>query len=75
MIRRTTIELDVDLVARAKKVLGTKTTRAAVEEALQRAVAGAEKERSARLTAQRAYLDGLHDQADLEVLNSEEMWR
>ncbi|TMF98029.1 MAG: type II toxin-antitoxin system VapB family antitoxin, partial [Chloroflexi bacterium] len=38
MVRRTTIELDEDLVERAKKVLGAKTTRATVEEALRRAV-------------------------------------
>ena len=38
MIRRTTIELDEDLVAEARVVLGQLTVRATVEEALRRAI-------------------------------------
>ena len=42
MPKRTTIELDEDLLARAKLALGEKTTRGVVEEALRRAAEGAE---------------------------------
>jgi Arc/MetJ family transcription regulator len=75
MVRRTTIELDQDLVARAKKALGAKTTRETVEEALRRAVQTAEGDRTRRATEQRAYLHRLGVHADIKVLNSEEMWR
>ncbi|HEY2295748.1 MAG TPA: type II toxin-antitoxin system VapB family antitoxin [Thermoanaerobaculia bacterium] len=44
MIKHTTIEIDDDLLNRAKKALGEATARATVEEALRRAVAGAETE-------------------------------
>ena len=75
MIRRTTIEIDEMLLARAKKALGAKTTRAAVEESLRRAAEGAETATRARAIGQRRYLDGLGSRADLAVLGSEEMWR
>ncbi len=75
MVRRTTIELDQDLVARAKKALGAKTTRETVEEALRRAVQGGEGDRARRAAEQRAYLQRLSVHADIKVLNSEEMWR
>jgi len=75
MTRRTTIELDEDLVTRAKKALGAKTTRAAVEAALQRVVDSVEGDRDRRAAGQRAYLEHLSDLADIDVLNSEEMWR
>jgi Arc/MetJ family transcription regulator len=75
MVRRTTIELDEDLVARAKKALGAKTTRAAVEEALRRAVEIGQRDRDRRAAGQRAYLERLRVRADVKVLNSEEMWR
>ncbi|MGH7760769.1 MAG: type II toxin-antitoxin system VapB family antitoxin [Candidatus Dormibacteraceae bacterium] len=75
MVRRTTIELDEDLVAKAKKVLGAKTTRATVEEALRRAVEIGQRDRDRRAAGQRAYLERLAARADVKVLNSEEMWR
>jgi len=75
MTRRTTIELDEDLVARAKKSLGARTTRAAVEEALQRAVASAEHEHETRAALQRRYFERLSSRIDVDVLNSDEMWR
>ena len=75
MTRRTTIELDEDLVTRAKKALGAKTTRAAVEAALRRAVETVEAEVDGKAAGQRAYLDRLSSRADIDVLISEEMWR
>jgi len=75
MVRRTTIELDQDLVARAKKALGAKTTRETVEEALRRAVQSGEGDHARRAAEQRAYLQRLSVHADIKVLNSEEMWR
>jgi Arc/MetJ family transcription regulator len=75
MTRRTTIEIDETLLARAKKALGSKTTRATVEESLRRAAEGAETATQARAAGQRRYLEGLGAHADLAVLGSEEMWR
>ena len=75
MTRRTTIEIDETLLARAKKALGSKTTRATVEESLRRAAEGAESTAMARAAGQRRYLAGLGSHADLAVLGSEEMWR
>jgi len=75
MVRRTTIELDEDLVERAKKVLGAKTTRATVEEALRRAVEIGQRDQDRRAAGQRAYLGRLSARADVKVLTSEEMWR
>ena len=40
MIRRTTIELDYDLLERAKGVLQCDTARATIHEALRRAIDG-----------------------------------
>jgi Arc/MetJ family transcription regulator len=37
MLKRTTLEIDDELLARAKRALGSPTTRATVEEALRRA--------------------------------------
>jgi Arc/MetJ family transcription regulator len=75
MTKRTTIELDEELLARAKRALGGGTTRATVEEALRRAANQAEGEREERAADQLKYLDGLRQLVDLEVLTSEEMWR
>lgn len=75
MIRRTTIEIDEDLLARAKRALGARTTRATVEEALRRAAGQAENEQERRRAGQRRYLKELHERADLRVLLAEEMWR
>ena len=75
MVRRTTIEIDEDLLLRAKRALGRVTTRATVEEALRRAADGAEEEQRSRDDRQLAYLDRLGAHADVAVLRSEEMWR
>lgn len=75
MIRRTTIEIDQELLARAQAALGCTTMRATVEEALRRAaeIAGDERERVA--AAQSRYFDSLQAHADLDVLVSDVMWR
>jgi Arc/MetJ family transcription regulator len=75
MARRTTIEIDEALLARARRALGAKTTRATVEEALRRAAAAAEDEQAERAESQRGYLGRLSSRADLRVLGTEEMWR
>jgi Arc/MetJ family transcription regulator len=75
MAKRTTIEIDEELLKRAKRALGARTTRATVEESLRLAALGAEGARTARADGQRAYLQRLRTRADVEVLGSEEMWR
>lgn len=75
MIKRTTIELDQDLLDRAKQALGEATTRATVEKALRRATESVEAEQLRRAEKQRRYLETLASRADLTVLASEEMWR
>jgi Arc/MetJ family transcription regulator len=75
MPKRTTIEIDEDLLARAKRALGCATTRATVEEALRRASAQAEHAQDERAAQQRRYLERLSQRVDVDVLASEEMWR
>lgn len=75
MIKRTTIELDQELLQRAKRALACRTTRATVEEALRRATADAELEHEERAARQRALLAALPKCLDLDVLATEEMWR
>jgi Arc/MetJ family transcription regulator len=75
MIKRTTIEIDQELLARAKRALGEPTARGAVEEALRRAAESAESDQAARAAKQRRYLATLASRVDLGVLASEEMWR
>ena len=55
MTKRTTIEIDEQLLARAKRALGRPTTRATVEEALRRAAEQAEDEHEERAARQREY--------------------
>ena len=74
-MKRTTIELDEALVARAREALGTPTTRATVEEALKRVVETADREFDERRERQLRSFDRLADYADLNVLASDEMWR
>jgi Arc/MetJ family transcription regulator len=74
-VKRTTIEIDEELLARAKRALGHSTTRATVEDALRRAAEGAEGELADRVKQQAEYLRTLGDYADLAVLETEEMWR
>ena len=75
MIRRTTIELDEDLVAEARVVLGRPTVRATVEEALRRAV---QSERSTDRNRRAEQIDAMKRAARLmddDVLLSGEAWR
>ena len=74
MKRRTTIEIDGDLLARAQRALGSSTTRATVEEALRRVAEGAEAGQAARGAAPRDYLERLSARIDAAVLASDEMW-
>lgn len=75
MIKRTTIEIDLELLDRAKEALGEPTTRATVETALRRATEAVESEREQRAARQKRYFATLGARADLGVLASEEMWR
>jgi Arc/MetJ family transcription regulator len=75
MIKRTTIEIDDQLLARAKRALGCATARATIEEALRRAAERAEAEHEERAARQREYFALLATLGDVEVLASEEMWQ
>ncbi len=79
MIRRTTIELDYDLLERAKGVLKCDTARATIHEALRRALDGADLEESDPPRGSAAAIirdfETMHEHIDLEVLASNEMWR
>ena len=75
MVRRTTIEIDEDLLARAKRALGSLTTRATVEEALRRAADAAEGEAARRAAEQAAFFAHLGERVDLDILAGDEMWR
>jgi len=75
MAKRTTIEIDEDLLIRAKRALGQKTTRATVEEALRRAAGEAEKDHAERAAQQQQFLGRLAARVDVLVLASGEMWR
>ncbi|MHB2023527.1 MAG: type II toxin-antitoxin system VapB family antitoxin [Mycobacteriales bacterium] len=74
-MKRTTIEIDEDLLARAKRALGAPTTRATVEQALRQAADAAEALQAERATRQRRYLDRLGSRIDPTVLASGQMWR
>jgi Arc/MetJ family transcription regulator len=73
-VKRTTIELDEELVKAAQRVTG-KTVRATVEEALRGLVATAERERQAKRSRVAAHLDIAHNAVDVEVLQADEAWR
>ena len=75
MKRRTTIELDDALLARARRALGGSTTRATVEEALRRLAESAEAAQAEARSRQNDYFAQLSARADLRVLSSEDMWR
>lgn len=75
MVKRTTIELDEELLERARRALGGKNTRATVEEALRLAAEHAETERDLRAASQLGYLNELASMADLDIMAGEEMWR
>ncbi|MCB0955211.1 MAG: type II toxin-antitoxin system VapB family antitoxin [Ilumatobacteraceae bacterium] len=75
MIRRTTIELDDELVAEARAALGQPTVRATVEEALRRAVQAEKASDRARRQQQINALRQAAKLIDQDVLMSEEAWR
>ena len=75
MTKRRTIEIDDELLARAKRALGSRTTRGTVEEALRRVADAAEAEGANRAARQRAFLSRLQAHVDVGVLTSEDMWR
>ncbi len=75
MLKRTTIELDTDLLTRAKRALGLSTTRAAVEEALRRVADAAEQQQAECTARQLEDLRTLGDHLDLQVLASDDAWR
>lgn len=75
MIKRMTIEIDLELLAGAQEALGERTTRGTIEEALRRAADSVESERARRAVKQSRYLQALGSRVDLGVLASEEMRR
>lgn len=75
MTRRTTIELDEALLARAQLVLGTTTMRSTVEEALRRSIDGQQQAEEQRQAARADYVARLAERADLDVLASDQMWK
>lgn len=75
MAKRTTIEIDEDLLARARLALGQRTTRATVEEALRRAAHTVEREYSQQAARQQEYFGRLAGRVDIDLLASDEMWR
>jgi Arc/MetJ family transcription regulator len=75
MPKRTTVELDERLLARAKRALGSKTTRATIEEALRRAVVEVDDQQNERADRQLRYLRTLAERGDPAILASNDMWR
>jgi Arc/MetJ family transcription regulator len=75
MAKRTTIEIDEQILDRAKRALDLPTTRATVEEALRRAAEQAEQEQEEREARLREHLATLAERVDLDVLAADEMWR
>jgi len=73
-VKRTTIELDEELVKAAQRVTG-QTVRATVEEGLRGLIATAEREREAKRSRVSAHLDIAHSAVDMEVLQADEAWR
>lgn len=75
MVKRTTVEIDQELLKRAREALGQPTARATIHEALRRLADAADNEGQGQAERQRRYLGLLHSWADLEVMASEVMWR
>lgn len=75
MPRRTTVEIDEELLAKAKRALALKTTRDTIEESLRRAVAQEDAQQAERARKQSEYLKDLSRLVDIDVLRSDEMWR
>lgn len=73
-VKRTTIELDEDLVRAAQAVTG-ETLRATVERALQQLVAAAAEQVAARRRRIVDHLAHAGTHVDADVLLSEQAWR
>ncbi len=73
MIKRTTIELDYDLLTRAQAVLHCPTARATIHEALRRAIDAPDGADAASLRNQ--YFDLLAESGDLTLLETDAAWR
>lgn len=73
-VKRTTIELDEDLVWAAQAVTG-ETLRATVERALQQLVAAAAEQAAARRRRIVDHLAHAGTHVDADVLLSEQAWR
>ena len=75
MKHRTTLELDLDLLNRAKRALGSRTMRETVERALRLAAERPDAAALDRRKLQLSYLSEVADRVDAKVLASEDMWR
>ena len=74
-MKRTTVEIDDELLERARRALGQTTMRGTIEEALRRVADSAEAEQARRAERQRRYFQTLRARIDVRVLASGEMWR
>lgn len=72
---RTTLEIDRELLERAKRALGTSTMRETVDVALRRATEDEETDRADRSRRQWHILRNLSKHIDPDVLASDTMWR
>lgn len=75
VIRRTTIELDDDLLHRAMRALGTGTKRATVEEALRRVSQESEADEAKRRVRSIATLSAIGELERSQRITRDEMWR
>lgn len=73
-VKRTTIELDEDLVRAAQAVTG-ETLRSTVEQALHQLVAGAEQGAEQRRRRIAEHVAQTGSQVDVSVLLSDQAWR
>ncbi|MCV7285244.1 MULTISPECIES: type II toxin-antitoxin system VapB family antitoxin [Mycolicibacterium] len=73
-VKRTTIELDEELVKAAQRVTG-QTLRSTVEEGLRRLIATAEHEREAKRARLATHLNRASEAVDTDVLQADEAWR
>jgi Arc/MetJ family transcription regulator len=73
-VKRTTIELDDDLVKAAQAITGT-TLRATVEQALRQLVTHNDDEAATRRRRVADHLEHAGAQIDVDVLLSDEAWR
>jgi len=73
-VKRTTIELDEDLVRAAQAITG-ETLRATVERALHELVAGANAQATVRRQRIADHIAGAGAHVDVDVLLSDQAWR